>query len=338
MVDKRYNIDSEISAISSEIVSWYNKKNCEILNILSVPLTTSLIFKDLLVQMIRDKKSIVYLWGENNKNKLLLDEIKKSKEVYPNNYISGSLRKERIDFFNYNEYINVNKEYDLIIIDDISSFSKITPSGVKKAFKYLKNFSKKIIIYSVEEIYNKGEKIEFIISNIKNPYVEPRVINTRIDLTKDIPYILYEYIVWFIENKKKIIIYVPDEEKVNLTYEYYTNKLKMKKINIVPLLKNNNKRLLRDVLVKNDRATIIITNNLEVNLTGSNIGNAVILFADDDKYTYKNLLFICAEIGSINKELPEVLLVSKDSSDNMDKVRDMTRHYNKIKWEHYREH
>ena len=194
MVDKRYNIDSEISAISSEIVSWYNKKNCEILNILSVPLTTSLIFKDLLVQMIRDKKSIVYLWGENNKNKLLLDEIKKSKEVYPNNYISGSLRKERIDFFNYNEYINVNKEYDLIIIDDISSFSKITPSGVKKAFKYLKNFSKKIIIYSVEEIYNKGEKIEFIISNIKNPYVEPRVINTRIDLTKDIPYILYEYI------------------------------------------------------------------------------------------------------------------------------------------------
>ena len=106
MVDKRYNIDSEISAISSEIVSWYNKKNCEILNILSVPLTTSLIFKDLLVQMIRDKKSIVYLWGENNKNKLLLDEIKKSKEVYPNNYISGSLRKERIDFFK-------NKVYDI---------------------------------------------------------------------------------------------------------------------------------------------------------------------------------------------------------------------------------
>ena len=107
----------------------------------------------------------------------------------------------------------------------------------------------------------------------------------------------------------------------------------MKRIKIIPLLASEEKIIKQSVLQSTNESTIIITNCIEVSLENSHIGNAIVLFADDKRFTYKKLLFLCAEMRRINKELPEVLLVAKGETDNIEAVRDITREYNRLKWE-----
>lgn len=238
-----------------------------------------------------------------------------------------------ITFANYENLESITGEYELAIFDDISCFSNLDKNQVKEKLDNINLICRKVIIYTIEEVACECTKIDMVPVYIENPFVEPRFITTRVDLRKDIPYILYEYLQWFIKNKKKILILVPDEEKLSDVYEYYTKKLKMKKINIIPLFKKEDKKIIKNVLMQRQKATIIITNSMEETLEGSKIGNVVVLFADSNKYSYKNLLYLCGEIGRINKKLPEVLFVSKDITEDMDKVKGITRDFNKKKWE-----
>ena len=74
--------------------------------------------------------------------------------------------------------------------------------------------------------------------------VEPRLIMTRINLNSDIPYVLYEYIKWFKNNKKNVITYVPNKEDINKVYDYYDNKINLKEVR---LIRGSNKKLNKNV-------------------------------------------------------------------------------------------
>jgi hypothetical protein len=57
------------------------------------------------------------------------------------------------------------------------------------------------------------------------------------------------------------------------------------------------------------------------------------MFSDNERYNYKKILYICGQIRNINQKLPEVLLVSNDVSNDMDKAKNMARDFNKKVWE-----
>ncbi|MDZ5010980.1 hypothetical protein GNF77_19200, partial [Clostridium perfringens] len=62
----------------------------------------------------------------------------------------------------------------------------------------------------------------------------------------------------------------------------------------------------------------------------------VVLFSDDIFYSYKKIIYFCAEVGkniSNDSRIGEVLLVSKEISEDMDKAKEITRGYNKEIWE-----
>lgn len=332
MGKKTYMTEEEVLNFSEEVLNWYNNSKSSTLTIISVPFNTSLIFKRLILDVLNEGKNILYVWGKEGINEELVEEIKKEKKNTTTSFIEEGRGNYDINFVDFKNICKVTGEYEIVIIDDISNFSELNFELLKEKEADLKKISKRIINYVVEEVSGCSEKIEVIPVNNKKPFVEPRILTTRIDLNNDIPVILYDYLKWFAENKSKVIIFVPDEEKLNSVYMYYTKKLRIKRIKIVPLLKNEEKDIVRDVLNNTNEATIIITNCLEENLEYTDIGNAIILFADNEEYTYKKLLYICGQLGMINKSLPEVLLVSKDISLDMDKVKDITREYNRRKW------
>jgi len=322
----------ELGYAMKQINLWYRKSE-KTLTVFTIPFNTTLIFKDIILELVRQKKKIVYIWGKSGENKELTEEIRKLYQGIICVDAQNIQDEWQVNFVHYENLDKITGEYELAILDDVSCFSDLDKNKVLENYKYISNIARKVILYTIEEIVCDCAKIDMVPAYIENPFVEPRFINTRVDLSKDIPYILYEYLEWFIKNKKKIMILVPDEKNLNDVYEYYTKKLKLKKINIIPLFKREDKKIIKNVLMQKQKATIIITDSMEETLEDSKIGNAVVLFADSNKYTYKKLLYLCGEIGRINKKLPEVLFVSKDVTDDMDKVKSITRDFNKRKWE-----
>lgn len=101
---------------------------------------------------------------------------------------------------------------------------------------------------------------------------------------------------------------------------------------IVPISKNEDENFIRDILKNKNEATIIITDNVCALFEDTNINGAIVLFADDEFYSTRKLLFLCGEIYRINKDLPEVLLVAKTESESMDRIKAITRNINKRVW------
>ena len=322
----------ELSYAMKQINLWYRKSE-KTLSIFTIPFHTALIFKDIILELVAEQKKILYIWGKNGENKELADEIRKLNQGITCVDTENTEGNCQVNFTNYKNLEMITGEYELAILDDVSCFSDLDKGKVLEYYDHISRVARRIILYTIEEVVCDCAKIDMVPAYIDNPFVEPRFINTRVDLSRDIPYILYEYLEWFIKNKMKIMILVPDEEKLNAVYEYYTKKLKLKRINIIPLFKKEDKKVIKNVLMQKQKATIIITDSMEETLEDSKIGNVVVLFADSKGYSYKKLLYLCGEIGRVNKKLPEVLFVSKDVSEDMDKVKSITRDFNKRKWE-----
>ena len=167
----------------------------------------------------------------------------------------------------------------------------------------------------------------------ERPFVEPRIINTRVDLNNDIPNILYDYLKWFKEKNKNVVLLVPREENIDYVYRYYINKLKIRDVKILKGYRSNYEDLKKQVLKTDNQSIFIITNDMEVILKDFTVDEAVILFADNMYFSYKRFLYICAYIGKVNKFMPEVLLISKSTTLDMDTAKDISRNFNKIIWE-----
>ena len=264
MVIFNKNISEEIVDISRRIYSWY-KSGIKTLSISTCPFNTNTIFVDIVSYFISMRKKVLYISDEGYYCKL-----------------ESGLGECDINFVKYKHIKDIEGKYDLVILDDISNFSTIDNRKLRDIYNFIISKSERIIVYSLEEVTMLGDKIECTPIVTKKPFIEPRVINTRIDLNKDIPYILYDYIKWFKDNKRNLVIYVPNSEALENVYEYYLNKLKLNKVQIKKVYKDKSNKI--NVLKVKDKATFIITDFKEISLEGTNIGDAIVLFADSNEY------------------------------------------------------
>lgn len=322
----------ELDFAIKRITLWY-KKDIKCLTILTAPYNSTLIFGDIILDVIKEGKKVLYIWGRDRENRELINSLKKTKNTVTYCHIEKGEGNSDINFIHYNDISRAKGRYELIIFDDISNNSLLTKKYVREKYQFSCNLGERVILYSIDDIAPSGDIFELIPMCVNKPFVEPRIITTRIDLKKDIPYSLYDYLKWFRDEKKRVVLYVPDAEKLALVYEYYKSKLNMEGVRIMLISKTDDKKARKCCLKIKDKAIFIITDYMEVSLEDSKIEEAIILFADDNKYSYKKLMYICGDIGRINKTLPEVLFVSKDITAGMDKVRNMAREFNKMIWE-----
>jgi hypothetical protein len=322
----------ELDFAIKRIALWY-KKNTKCLSILTSPYNSTLIFGEVILDVIREGKKVLYIWGRDKENKELVDSLKKIKKTLTYSHLERGEGHSDINFINYMDIYKAEGKYELVIFDDISSSSLLTKKILKEKYEFGCSIGNRGILYSIDDIASSGDTFELIHMYVNKPFVEPRIITTRIDLRLDIPYSLYDYLKWFRDEKKRVVLFVPDAEKLALVYEYYKSKLNMEGVRIMQISKDDDKKARKCCLKIKDKAIFIITDYMEVSLEDSKIEEAIILFADDNKYSYKKLMYICGDIGRINNTLPEVLFVSKDITEGMDKVKNMAREYNKMIWE-----
>ncbi len=324
----------EFNNCVSKINKWYNKQS-KILNIITNPYNTSLIFINIISMLIKDNKKVLYIWNGEKCNEEILKALKKEKLNFKYSCNKESDETENLVFINSKDIKDVKNYYDICIIDDISIYSTISREELRSGLEYLYVYSKRIISYSVDRVINMGTSFEISDLIRKKVFVEPRIITTRVKLDEDIPYTLYDYLMWFKNNKRKVIIYVPTEEKIHKVYDYYTKEIKIKDVNVIKLLKGDSTIERDNIYINKNKSTFIITNIIrEYSLEREGI-DIVALFADEVFYNYKKILYFCADVGKNvkDKSIGEVLLVAKDISEDMDLAKGITRRYNKNIWE-----
>lgn len=322
-VEFRYGIE--------KINSWYDKES-KSLSIVTIPYNSTLIFCDIILKLIEEHRQVLYVWNGSGIKERIMMHLNRNNSDIKYNYITQGQSKDDIVFVNYKNIDHISGNYDLVIYDDISYYSSLNNKQVNNIYKKLLNRFAKVILYSIEET-DSQEGFYLGPLSTEKPFVEPRIINTRIDLNKDIPSILYDYLQWFRSEKKKVLLLVPQKENIQCVYEYYVNKLKMNGVKILKGYKSNYENLKYEVLQNRNQSIFIITNDMEVVLKDFTVDEAVLLFSDNMLFSYKRIIYICAYIGKRNKQMPEVLMVSKNVSLDMDTAKNISRNFNKIIWD-----
>lgn len=318
----------ELSYAFKNIMCWYKKKT-KVLNIKSRPYNTGFIFFDLISRLINDNKKVLYVFSVDSHeingkshSELYMKSIQK---ITPGNIEQG------ITFISIDEIEDVGDEYSLIIFDDITMFSKSTIKDMRDAVEKVYWKVNKIIIYSCERVFPIGEKMDLVYLLNPVPMIEPRFLNTRIKLEDNIPLAVYEYVKWFSYNNKNVIIMVPDKEKLNKVYYTYKNNLKDNNTRVIKYEKGEAFNNVEDII--KSESVFIVTNSMGDYINKIEDVNILVLFSDDESYTYKRIVYLCGCIDVKSDTLPEVILVSRDTSMDMDKSREVIREFNKKLWE-----
>lgn len=323
----------ELSYAVENLEQWFYKQEEKIINIVTIPYNTNKIFRKLIRELVVSEKKVLYVTEEINKNLNMIKFLKSSIN-------SSTYRKKGENLLNYFQQIsidriyNIDEEYELIIYDDISTFSKRSKLEILDYIDFLYKRGRKLIIYSVEEICKNSYTLKVGRCDYRSPFVEPRFITTRIDLSKDIPYIIYDYLKWFKENNRRVIIHTPNEEYALTVYNYYKNILGISnKVKLILFIDEEEYRLLANIDNIKDRSIMIITNQFGKYFEDIDNIDILIYFADNKIYDYKKLIYMCGKVGK-NKERPgEILFLSNEISQAMEIAKEMARNFNKNAWE-----
>ena len=320
----------ELSNAFKKINKWYGKRT-KVLNIKTRPFNSIEIFSNIINKVLYENKKILYIFCSEEKDyiKVSINDIYK----FLDNTIISKQLESNIHFVNIGDIEGVDKFYDLVIVDDISLFSKISNEYIRESIENVYWKSNKIIIYSSEYIFPIGEKIElnYILSD--DPMVEPRLISTRIRLEENIPISLFEYFKWFKESKKIVLVLVPSEEKLNKVYNHYYEVLRDLDIRVVRYTKNQDFKFIKDIIDGYSNSLFIVTNNCGQYMNNILNVNIIILFADDIYYSYKKIVYMCASLNNSREIKSELIMVSREVSQDMDYAKNITREFNKKLWE-----
>lgn len=320
----------ELSNAFKKINNWYGKKT-KVLNIKTRPFNSIEIFSNIINKVLYENKKILYIFCSEEKDyiKVRINDIYK----FLDNTIISKQLESNIHFVNIGDIEGVDKFYDLVIVDDISLFSKISNEYIRESIENVYWKSNKIIIYSSEYIFPIGEKIELNYILSYDPMVEPRLISTRIRLEENIPISLFEYFKWFKESKKIVLVLVPSEEKLNKVYNHYYEVLRDLDIRVVRYTKNQDFKFIKDIIDGYSNSLFIVTNNCGQYMNNILNVNIIILFADDIYYSYKKIVYMCASLNNSREIKSELIMVSREVSQDMDYAKNITREFNKKLWE-----
>lgn len=311
-----YGNDLRVENRYSHILKkWYVKSNDRFINLLCEPYQKLNFIESLIGDCLINNEKVLY--------------VGKSRKVCKNEQLNSM----NFDFVNFNNIFNIKKNFDLIIYDDVSLYSNKSSIECNEDLMYLKRLSKKIVICSVDKVFNNIKHIEILNNQRKTHFLEPRLIITRVNLETSMPYTLYDYIEWFIREKRILVVYVPNKFNLNKIYEYYTEDLNLE--NKVKIVKEDKKNSFLNIVNESrfkKEGIIFITDSLHEYFDSIPECDMVIYSFEKDIVDYKKIIFACGALCKDKCTGREVILLSNEEGDNIETARRLARGFNKTLW------
>lgn len=294
---------------------WYVKSNDRFINLICEPYQKLNFIESLISDCLINNEKVLY--------------VGKSRKVCK----SEQLNSMNFDFVNFNNLFNIKKNFNLIIYDDVSLYSNKSSIECNEDLMHLKRLSKKIVICSVDKVFNNIKHIEILNNQRKEHFLEPRLITTRVNLENSMPYTLYDYIEWFIREKRILVVYVPNKFNLNKIYEYYTEDLNLE--NKVKIVKEDKKNSFLNIVNESrfkKEGIIFITDSLHEYFDSIPECDMVIYSFEKDIVDYKKIIFACGALCKDKCTGREVILLSNEEGDNIETARRLARGFNKTLW------
>lgn len=331
----KLNLSKEKNTISKEILGYslIGKKR---IDVVSVFYNSSDILIETIIGYANEKKNILYITNEEKTSIDIICLIEKFSNL------SVNICSSEVEYNGFNEYLHIcnyenalklGEKFDLVIYNDIRSFPKYNKQQIKKVLLKMCREDGTAIAYSVESILSEYAPIMFPLKNNKIPIIEPRIITTRINLSMDIPLVVYEYLNWSIISNRKVIIFTPDEEKATAVFYYLSNfKEKLSENLFLFISKKSNADILISFM-KQDKG-IIVTNDFEESYLDFDAVDVMVYFADDIKFNHKQLLYLSSKVGrNENVQRGEAIFLANIETAQMEKAKSMARKFNKKAWD-----
>ncbi|MDP4146142.1 MAG: hypothetical protein Q8936_16905 [Bacillota bacterium] len=328
----REHIEIELRKISNDILVW-SMGNENFLNVTSMAYNTSEIFIGTIVAFAEKRKRVLYITNEQNVE--IIKYIKNNTGFKSFSFFTQDkvYYKDNLIITDYQNAIGLKDKFDLVIYDDIRSYPIYSRYEIIDIMANCSKPNGKLIAYSIEKIFNESREMKLWASEINMPIIEPRVILTRIDIDKDIPYVIFEYLKWSIDLKRNVVVHVPIKEKIKGVFKYlslYKSKLTN---NILWYSTDSEDSTVLEYFQKN-KGCIIVTDDFD-KISDSCFDLDVLVYVYDDKsIDYKRLVYFSGKVGRIEKrERGEVIFLANEETVEIEKAKSITRSFNKKAWE-----
>lgn len=312
----------------------YSKEKA--LNVIAPPFSSPSIFIKIILKFVEAKKSVLYITGEVEENVQLLNILKKQTDFRAYSYIRNNLYKTNalLTVTNYTNAAFIDEKYDLVIYDDINSFPKYNTFEIIDVIMKCVKESGKVISFSIEGIFRAQRDILIPTRSNKKPLSEPRYVITRIDLNKEMPFIIYDYLNFSVENDRKVVIYIPNNtEKVHNVFSYLCNFRSILSKNIMYFINGESDEKILYNFSRIKKA-ILVTDDYKDRSICLDDADVIVYFSDDIFFDYKKLTFLCGKVGRSEKlRASEVIFLANDETYDMDKAKNIIRYFNKESWE-----
>lgn len=321
----------EKERIIKAIRNW-NRSEEKALNIVTVPYSNYDVFEDIILKYTSEGKKVLYVANDEESIRQRVNLLKeRAFEDYCYSMEGSSRVKEGKALVLLTSKVCrlVKNNYDLVIYDDIGGFPIYNKFEILDLLSVFYKTSR-IICRSIESVFQNAKTIHVPCGDMGSPLIEPRVITTRLDLNKEMPIVIYDYLQWSIKSNRNVIILTPDEDVSQRVQEYLLN-IKDGLGTEVLLYKNKSKQL-KYFLEK--KKGIIVTNNMDIINMKLGKTDFIIYFAESKVFEYKKLVYVCSKASNVqDNNLGEVLFLSKDISRDMENCKEIIRRFNKLIWD-----
>lgn len=311
------------------MIDEFIKGRIKSLNIVTIPYNSSQILKKIISAAFINNEKILYITNESEND---IDIIRLLDENTDYTIYKGeTTANSSLIISNYYHAKRLRCKFDLIVYNDIRSYPEVSTYEIMDILNILVKSDGRLLYFGVDSILRSRDLV-IPVRDSRIPMFEPKIITTRVDITQDIPFVIFEYLKWSLRYGRKVIIYTPGADKTKAVYDYMVSYMDKLTKNIFRYTEIDNIDIVKE-FAKSANA-ILITNDfkeLGINMKDCDI---MVFFADDIIFNYKKLLFLsCKGIRYPNKYIGEVIFLSKDETDEMDKTRDIIRRFNKEAWE-----
>jgi len=330
----KLNLSKEKDEISEEILR-NALKNKRRIDVVSAFYNSSDIFLKTIISYANDKKNILYITNEDERYIDIMYYINKLSNLGQYVYSTKSNKVEDgyLYISTHENALKLQKKFDLVIYNDIRSFPKYNKEQIKEILLQMCTGEGTAIAYSVENVLNEGDPIMFPLKDTNIPIIEPRIITTRINLSMDIPLVVYEYLNWSIISNRKVIIFTPDAEKATAVFEYLSNFKEKLNENIYLFIKGKSDDYIKLKFMEKERG-IIVTNDFDGNYMQIPLVDVIVYFADNSKFDYKQLFWLSSKVGRYEStHRGEAIFLANVQTVQMDEAKDIARKFNEKAWE-----
>ena len=315
----------ELETLNRRLIDWLEDPAAKALNLVSVPYRGIEPLAALLSQTLKTGR-ILYITGPAAPEDAVTTWLNRAGVSWSGEEDPAS----QVVVRDFDGALLAKGHYDLIIYDDLNSFPIHRKASMQEMLSYHYGRSRRILAYSMEPVFQGVPTLELPLKEDHSFVTEPRFLDLKTDIRTSIPSSLYEYIDFFHNDRRPVIVVVPDQATAEGMAAYLCRVNPVLADHIHPIDDLTDDQVAQ--LIGNGSTILFSTGMRELRMIPRNL-EFIVIHSEEARHEYRQFVFLCLRAGLCDEINGEVILVSPEMTYDMDRTKVLTQNFNRVIWE-----